>query len=116
MLSDMALKIKVFLFTHLFIVIVLPFLRLFYQNIIFRVVELTGDITPDIKQLLRSDLIVTTPEKWDGISRSWQHRSYVRQVALIIIDEIHLLGEERGPVLEVSICKIDALFKFESVF
>ncbi|CAH8557491.1 unnamed protein product [Schistosoma turkestanicum] len=70
-----------------------------------RVVELTGDITPDIQQLIRSDLIVTTPEKWDGISRSWQHRSYVRQVALIIIDEIHLLGEERGPVLEVLVSR-----------
>ncbi|CAH8606538.1 unnamed protein product [Schistosoma haematobium] len=75
------------------------------QKLKKRVVELTGDITPDIKQLLRSDLIVTTPEKWDGISRSWQHRSYVRQVALIIIDEIHLLGEERGPVLEVLVSR-----------
>lgn len=65
------------------------------------VVELTGDVTPDIWQLMHADLIVTTPEKWDGISRSWQQRVYVRHVALIIIDEIHLLGEERGPVLEV---------------
>ncbi|KAH8857458.1 Activating signal cointegrator 1 complex subunit 3 [Schistosoma japonicum] len=75
------------------------------QKLKKRVVELTGDITPDIQQLLRSDLIVTTPEKWDGISRSWQHRSYVRQVALIVIDEIHLLGEERGPVLEVLVSR-----------
>ena len=39
-----------------------------------------------------ADLIVTTPEKWDGISRSWQTRSYVKAVALLCIDEIHLLG------------------------
>ena len=64
-------------------------------------IELTGDVTPDIGQLLRADVIVTTPEKWDGISRSWQQRAYVREIALIVIDEIHLLGEERGPVLEV---------------
>ncbi|CAL8100461.1 unnamed protein product [Calicophoron daubneyi] len=70
-----------------------------------RVVELTGDVTPDISQLLRADLIVTTPEKWDGISRSWQQRAYVRHIALIIIDEIHLLGEERGPVLEVLVSR-----------
>lgn len=70
-----------------------------------RVVELTGDVSPDIKMIIDAHVIVTTPEKWDGISRSWQTRSYVRQVALIVIDEIHLLGEDRGPVLEVIISR-----------
>jgi activating signal cointegrator complex subunit 3 len=69
------------------------------------VVELTGDVTPDIKVISTSDVIVTTPEKWDGISRSWQNRNYVQKVALIIIDEIHLLGEDRGPVLEVIVSR-----------
>ena len=54
--------------------------------------ELTGDVAPDMQAITSSDLIVTTPEKWDGISRSWQTRSYVKAVSLIIIDEIHLLG------------------------
>ena len=36
-----------------------------------RVVELTGDVTPDARAIETSDLIVTTPEKWDGISRNW---------------------------------------------
>lgn len=53
----------------------------------------------------QADLIVTTPEKWDGVSRSWQQRSFVRDVALIVIDEIHLLGDERGPVLEVIVSR-----------
>uniref|UniRef100_A0A7N6BIR2 Activating signal cointegrator 1 complex subunit 3 n=1 Tax=Anabas testudineus TaxID=64144 RepID=A0A7N6BIR2_ANATE len=70
-----------------------------------RVVELTGDVTPDMKAIAQADLIVTTPEKWDGVSRSWQNRSYVQKVALIIIDEIHLLGEDRGPVLEVIVSR-----------
>ena len=43
-------------------------------------------------------MIITTPEKWDGVSRSWQTRDFVRDVTLIVIDEIHLLGEDRGPV------------------
>lgn len=60
--------------------------------IFYRVVELTGDITPDITAVSEADIIVTTPEKWDGISRSWQNRNYVRDVSLIVIDEIHLLG------------------------
>ena len=70
-----------------------------------KVVELTGDVTPDIHAIQSSDVIITTPEKWDGISRSWQTRSYVRSVVLLIIDEIHLLGEDRGPVLEVIVSR-----------
>ncbi|CAH2252491.1 activating signal cointegrator 1 complex subunit 3 isoform X1 [Pelobates cultripes] len=70
-----------------------------------KVVELTGDVTPDMRAIAEADLIVTTPEKWDGISRSWQNRSYVQKVAILIIDEIHLLGEERGPVLEVIVSR-----------
>jgi len=58
----------------------------------FRVVELTGDVAPDMQAVARADVIVTTPEKWDGISRSWQTRSYVKAVTLLVIDEIHLLG------------------------
>ena len=69
------------------------------------VVELTGDVTPDVRAISRADVIITTPEKWDGVSRSWQTRDYVRAVALIIIDEIHLLGEDRGPVLEVIVSR-----------
>lgn len=57
-----------------------------------RVIELTGDVTPDMKSIAKADLIVTTPEKWDGVSRSWQNRNYVKQVTILIIDEIHLLG------------------------
>lgn len=70
------------------------------------VLELTGDFTPDLKALKKADVLITTPEKWDGISRNWQHRSYVQQVALVIIDEIHLLGQERGPVIEVIVSRM----------
>ena len=53
---------------------------------------MTGDIAPDMRAIASADLIVTTPEKWDGVSRSWQNRNYVQKVTLVIIDEIHLLG------------------------
>ena len=62
------------------------------QNMKKSVLELTGDCTPDLLALKEADLLITTPEKWDGISRNWQHRSYVSEVALVVIDEIHLLG------------------------
>lgn len=63
------------------------------MNLSFRVVELTGDVAPDMRAVAKADVIVTTPEKWDGVSRSWQTRSYVKSVRLIVIDEIHLLGK-----------------------
>ena len=46
-----------------------------------KLVELTGDFTPDLRALLAADVIVATPEKWDGISRNWQARSYVTKVS-----------------------------------
>ncbi|CAM6105785.1 unnamed protein product [Calypogeia fissa] len=71
-----------------------------------KLVELTGDFTPDLLALLGADIVITTPEKWDGISRNWHNRSYVTQVGLIIIDEIHLLGADRGPILEVIVSRM----------
>ena len=70
------------------------------------VIELTGDFTPDLEILMKSDILITTPEKWDGISRNWLHRTYVKKVNLIIIDEIHLLGLERGPIIEVIVSRM----------
>lgn len=69
-------------------------------------VEMTGDYTPDMAALLSADIIISTPEKWDGISRNWHSRSYVTKVGLMILDEIHLLGADRGPILEVIVSRM----------
>lgn len=47
------------------------------------------------RALQAADIIIATPEKWDGISRNWQNRAYVQKVGLLVIDEIHLLGGDR---------------------
>ncbi|KAI9348199.1 Sec63 Brl domain-containing protein [Obelidium mucronatum] len=72
-----------------------------------KLVELTGDVTPDLRTIQGADIIITTPEKWDGISRNWQTRKYVTDVSLVIIDEIHLLGGDRGPILEVIVSRMN---------
>ncbi|KAM7190587.1 putative helicase [Rhypophila sp. PSN 637] len=72
-----------------------------------KLVELTGDNTPDTRTIQNADVIITTPEKWDGISRSWQTRGYVRKVSLVIIDEIHLLAGDRGPILEIIVSRMN---------
>jgi activating signal cointegrator complex subunit 3 len=71
-----------------------------------KMVEMTGDYTPDLMALQSADIIISTPEKWDGISRNWHSRSYVTKVGLIILDEIHLLGADRGPILEVIVSRM----------
>ena len=77
------------------------------QHMGLKLVELTGDNTPDTRTIRDADIIITTPEKWDGISRSWQTRGYVRQVSLVVIDEIHLLGGDRGPILEIIVSRMN---------
>ena len=62
--------------------------------------ELTGDRQLTKQQIADTQVIVTTPEKWDVITRKATDSSYTRLVRLIIIDEIHLLHDDRGPVLE----------------
>lgn len=43
------------------------------------------------------------------MSRKWRTRSYLRQCGLVIIDEIHLLGADRGPVLEVIVSRLRSM-------
>ena len=50
-------------------------------------------------------MIVCTPEKWDIITRKAGERTYTQLVRLIIIDEIHLLHDDRGPVLETIVAR-----------
>jgi len=65
------------------------------------VAELTGDSSMTRGQLAETQVIVTTPEKWDVVTRKQtDSSSFIRLVRLIIIDEIHLLHDDRGPVLE----------------
>ena len=65
-----------------------------------KVSELTGDRQLTKQQIADTQVIVTTPEKWDVITRKATDMSYTNLVRLIVIDEIHLLHDDRGPVLE----------------
>ncbi|KAJ1513380.1 hypothetical protein HMI54_003032 [Coelomomyces lativittatus] len=71
------------------------------------VYEWTGDKAPDPTAFYRKpcDVIVTTPEKWDGLTRGWKHRPFIQRVRCVILDELHLLGNERGAVLETLVSR-----------
>ena len=90
------------------------------------VLELSGDTHHDSYTVSTADILVSTPEKWDLVSRGWRAaddtnsvgirsdrgRSFVKDVRLLIIDEIHLLGEERGAVLEAIVSRTRFISKF----
>ena len=78
----------------------------FGRGLGMRVVELTGETATDLKLLERGQVIISTPEKWDALSRRWKQRKHVQQVSLFIIDELHLIGGQGGPVLEVIVSRM----------
>ncbi|CAL5340886.1 unnamed protein product [Camellia sinensis] len=67
--------------------------------------ELSGDQTLTRQQIEETHIIVTTPEKWDIITCNSGDRTYTQLVKLLIIDEIHLLHDNRGPVLETIVAR-----------
>ena len=71
-----------------------------------RVVELTGETAADLKLLDKGEIIISTAEKWDALSRRWKQRKNVQQVSLFIFDELHLIGSENGHILEIIISRM----------
>jgi pre-mRNA-splicing helicase BRR2 len=67
--------------------------------------ELSGDQNLTKAQIDETQIIVTTPEKWDIVTRKAGERTYTQLVRLLIIDEIHLLHDDRGPVLESLVAR-----------
>eukprot|EP00775_Hariotina_reticulata_P011234 gene11234-11383_t len=67
--------------------------------------ELTGDMQLTKRELAETQMIVTTPEKWDVITRKGGDVAVASLVKLLIIDEVHLLNDERGPVIETLVAR-----------
>ena len=67
--------------------------------------ELTGDTQLSKRELEETCMIVTTPEKWDVITRKSGEASTASALRLLIVDEVHLLNDERGPVIETLIAR-----------
>ena len=73
----------------------------FEINLGKRVALLTGETSTDLRLLSRASIIIATSERWDVISRRWKQRRNVHTISLFIVDEIHLIGGESGPEVEV---------------
>ncbi|EPQ10851.1 U5 small nuclear ribonucleoprotein 200 kDa helicase [Myotis brandtii] len=75
----------------------------FQDRLSKKVVLLTGKTSTDLKLLGKGNIIISTPEKWDILSWRWKQRKNVQNISLFVVDEVHLIGGENGPVLE-AIC------------
>ena len=76
-----------------------------YEKIGMRIAVSIGDYDSSDEWLEKYDLIICTSEKLDSILR--HNPTWTRDIALIIIDEIHLLSDmSRGPTLEVVITRL----------
>lgn len=71
-----------------------------------QVAALTGETATDLKLLEKGQIIISTPEKWDALSRRWKQRKHIQQVSLFIVDELHLIGGQGGPILEVIVSRM----------
>ncbi|KAL0206484.1 hypothetical protein P9112_001791 [Eukaryota sp. TZLM1-RC] len=67
------------------------------------VVALTGESNVDSFVINSASIVITTPEKFDSLSRGWKVRKFISQISLLIMDEIHTLGSERGAVTEAIV-------------
>ncbi|KAJ0054742.1 hypothetical protein Pint_02772 [Pistacia integerrima] len=78
--------------------------------------ELTGDNEYyNTRNIQEADIILTTPEKFDAVTR---YRikdgglSFFSDIALLLIDEVHLLNDPRGAALEAIISRIKMLARY----
>ncbi|KRY23663.1 Activating signal cointegrator 1 complex subunit 3, partial [Trichinella patagoniensis] len=69
--------------------------------------EMTGDVMPTARELENTQILVATPEKWDVITRKGNDGLLpATEVRLFIIDEVHLLHENRGAVIETLVARM----------
>ncbi|MBT3285364.1 DEAD/DEAH box helicase [Candidatus Bathyarchaeota archaeon] len=64
----------------------------------------SGDMDNSSPWLQAYDIVICTNEKCDSLLR---HRSpWMNGISLVIADEVHLIGSDRGPTLEVSLARL----------
>lgn len=73
--------------------------------------ELTGDTQhTQLKSVQNASIIITTPEKWDSVTRKWKdHAKLMRMVRLFLIDEVHILRDTRGATLEAVVSRMKSI-------
>lgn len=73
--------------------------------------ELTGDTDKtQLQHVQHASVIITTPEKWDSMTRKWKdHIKLMQLVKLFLIDEVHILRDTRGAILEAVVSRMKSI-------
>ncbi|KIW14781.1 hypothetical protein PV08_07566 [Exophiala spinifera] len=73
--------------------------------------ELTGDTdSKHLNNVQSANIIITTPEKWDSVTRKWKdHARLIQLVKLFLVDEVHILKENRGATLEAVVSRMKSI-------
>ncbi len=83
-----------------------------FEELGYSVYVVTGERDLNPRRAARADILVMTPEKLDSATRKHDSPRYtfVTDVDVCIIDEVHLLdAERRGSVLEVTVSRLRRL-------
>lgn len=59
-----------------------------------------------------NDIIISTPEAWEVISRRWKARKGFSQIGLFAVDGIHVLAESdrfNGAILEIVVSRMRSI-------
>lgn len=83
--------------------------RKFSKELNIKIALSTGDLDSSNKYLESYDVLFLTFEKFDSIIR--HQPSWLKEVGLLTIDEIHELGSNRGSTLEVIITQLKHNYK-----
>jgi len=80
-----------------------------YESLGYMVKLELGDLdSSKYRRSLNFDILVTTAEKCDSILRS--RPQWFENIGILVMDEIHLIASDRGPVYEILISKFRKLF------
>ncbi len=82
-----------------------------FSHLTLTCAELTGDTdASEMKKVGNAAIIVTTPEKWDSITRKWKdYIKLLQMVKLFLIDEVHILKDARGATLEAVVSRMKSI-------
>jgi len=82
-----------------------------FATLDLRCAELTGDTDQvQLRNVQNASIIITTPEKWDSMTRKWKdHAKLMQLIKLFLIDEVHILKDTRGATLEAVVSRMKSV-------